>query len=80
MSQDLFVEDIKLQELVELLEKRREGETIKCKTEFMFVGKGETYDLRIIECDVLSYEKEFRIFNLENKELGIRTTRSRFNL
>jgi hypothetical protein len=46
----------------------------------MFVETGGQYELRLIDVEVVGYEPAFRVFNLVNKEEGVVTTRSRFNL
>lgn len=69
-----------LDELILKLKSCKEGEKIFAKTEFMFVEMGGTYQLRIVDVEVVGYNAAFRTFNLENRELGVVTTRSRFNL
>jgi hypothetical protein len=80
LSQDLFFEQYVLDELIEVLKNRREGEKVMAKTEFMFVVMGGKHELRQVECEVTGFDPDFRVFHLENKEEGVITTRSRFNL
>lgn len=45
----------------------------------MFVESGQ-YELKLVDVIVTGYNEPFRVFNLENKQLNLVTTRSRFNL
>lgn len=56
-----------------------EGQKVMAKTEYMFVESGQ-YMLKMVDVEVTGYNEPFRVFNLENKELGVVTTRSRFNM
>jgi hypothetical protein len=69
-----------LDDLIRKLKACKEGEKINAKTEFMFVEMGGNYQLRMVDVEVVGYNSTFRTFHLENRDLGVVTTRSRFNL
>ena len=50
------------------------------QTEFMFVEMGGQFELKLIDVYVDSYSPQTRWFHIYNKDLGVDTYRSRFNL
>jgi hypothetical protein len=45
-----------LDDLVKELKKRKEGEKVMAKTEFMFVLPGDKYELRMVDVEVTGYD------------------------